>query len=96
MCGRLPRVGYWGGPRHFADRLGKPYLKWVIVCHCAAVNDAAVRAAYDAGARTVGAVCRNTGAGKDCGSCVFTVKRLVCQHEALAQSTPVEVEGAAS
>lgn len=79
-----------------ANRLGKPYLWFVIVCHCSAVNDAALRDAWDAGARTVGAVCRTTGAGKDCGSCVFTVKRLVCQHEQLAQASLVEVEGAAS
>ncbi|WP_067437840.1 (2Fe-2S)-binding protein [Nocardioides jensenii] len=68
----------------------------MIVCHCAAVNDDAVRRAYDDGARTVSQVCRSTGAGQDCGSCIFTVKRVVCQHGALAPTSPVEVEGAAS
>lgn len=68
----------------------------MIVCQCTTVTDGAVRRAYDEGARTVSQVCRATGAGQDCGSCIFTVKRVVCQHEALAPSSPVEVEGAAS
>lgn len=68
----------------------------MIICHCAAVNDVAIARAYDAGARTTSQVCRSTGAGQDCGSCIFTVKRVVCQHEALAPEPTVEVEGAAS
>jgi bacterioferritin-associated ferredoxin len=68
----------------------------VIVCHCKVVNDQAVTRAVDAGARTVSQVCHATGAGRDCGSCVFTLKRLLCQHEGLARDTFVEVEGAAS
>jgi bacterioferritin-associated ferredoxin len=66
----------------------------VIFCHCAAVSDRAVAAAVDAGARTVAQVCRATGAGKDCGTCVFAVKRLICQHEA-AEVASVEVGVAA-
>jgi len=68
----------------------------VIVCQCQVVSDRAVVAAVDSGARTLAAVCRATGAGRDCGSCVFTLKRLVCEHEASVQSTLLEVEGAAS
>jgi len=69
----------------------------VIICHCQVVSDRDVARAVAAGARTVSAVCRNTGAGKDCGSCVFTLKTLVCQHHGeVDQSTLVEVEGAAS
>jgi bacterioferritin-associated ferredoxin len=68
----------------------------VIVCHCKVVNDQAVTRAVDAGARTVSQVCHATGAGRDCGSCVFTLKRLLCQHEELAHDTFAEVEGAAS
>ena len=52
----------------------------MIVCHCHVVNDAAVSAALDAGARTLADVCRTTGAGRDCGACVFSVRRLVCEH----------------
>jgi len=52
----------------------------VIVCHCSVVTDRDVSAAVDAGARSVAAVCRSTGAGRDCGSCVFSLKRLVREH----------------
>lgn len=68
----------------------------MIVCHCQVVNDLDITRAADAGARTVSQVCQATGAGRDCGSCVFTLKRLLCQHEELAQAAFVEVEGAAS
>jgi bacterioferritin-associated ferredoxin len=68
----------------------------VIVCHCQVVSDRDVARAVDAGAHSVSAVCRSTGAGKDCGSCVFTLKTLVCEHHRNTESTLVEVEGAAS
>ena len=53
----------------------------MIVCHCRVVNDAAVVDAVEAGATTLAQVCRATGAGSDCGSCVFSVKALLCQHD---------------
>jgi len=68
----------------------------VIVCHCQVVSDRDVARAVDAGARSVSAVCRSTGAGQDCGSCVFTLKTLVCQHQEVSRSSLLEVEGAAS
>ena len=52
----------------------------MIVCHCHVVNDAAIAGAVRGGARTLSEVCRSTGAGRDCGACVFSVKRLVCEH----------------
>jgi bacterioferritin-associated ferredoxin len=68
----------------------------VIVCHCHVVTDAAVREAAEAGAHSLGAICRSTGAGRDCGACVFSLKRLLCEHgEALPVPEP-EVEVAAS
>jgi bacterioferritin-associated ferredoxin len=68
----------------------------VIVCHCNVVNDAMVSRAVADGARTVSRVCQATGAGRDCGACVFTLKRLLCQHEAPSSAALLEVEGAAS
>jgi len=68
----------------------------VIVCHCEVVNDDAVTRAIDSGARTLAQVCGATGAGRNCGSCVFTLKRLLCQHGASIAASVVEVEGAAS
>ncbi|MDP3893510.1 bacterioferritin-associated ferredoxin [Nocardioides sp.] len=68
----------------------------MIVCHCEVVSDRQVTRAIDEGARTVATVCRATGAGKSCGSCIFTVKRLLCHHEEAGRVAFVEVEGAAS
>lgn len=67
----------------------------MIVCQCRVVSDRAVDAALADGARTVSAVCRTTGAAQDCGSCIFTVKKLVCQHHE-QETALLEVDGAAS
>ena len=67
----------------------------MIVCQCRVVSDRAVDAAVAGGARTVAAVCRATGAAQECGSCIFTVKALVCQHHE-QEATLLEVDGAAS
>nr|WP_281245204.1 (2Fe-2S)-binding protein [Raineyella antarctica] len=66
------------------------------MCQCNVVSDRDVRAAVDAGARTVAQVCRGTRAGTDCGGCVFTVRRVVCQHVEDIQSSLVEVDSEAS
>lgn len=67
----------------------------MIVCHCRVVNDDAVGRAIDQGARTVSQICGATGAGRDCGSCVFTLKRLLCKHGGQVESY-AEVDGEAS
>jgi bacterioferritin-associated ferredoxin len=59
----------------------------VILCHCGVVSDQAISLAADNGAGTVAQVCAATGAGRGCGSCVFTVKRLLSQRVELARST---------
>ena len=72
----------------------------MIVCQCKVVSCGDVRAAVDTGARTVAQVCGATGAGRDCGGCVFTLKRLVCEHQQSvtldADVSLMEVDGAAS
>ena len=73
----------------------------MIVCHCRVVTDRQVADAVRGGAASLGSMCRSTGAGQDCGSCVFALKRLVCEHgTALTQARPVthlsEVDVAAS
>ena len=68
----------------------------MIVCHCEVVNCEQVTRAMDNGARTVSQLSGATGAGKNCGSCVFTLKRLLCEHRASSDVALVEVEGAAS
>lgn len=67
----------------------------MIFCHCAVVSDRDVATAVDAGARTVAQVCRATGAGQQCGSCVFAVRRVVCEHQG-SQPVLTEVDSAAS
>jgi bacterioferritin-associated ferredoxin len=67
----------------------------MIVCHCSVVSDRAVTSAVDAGARTLGQVCQSTGAGKDCGACVFSVKRLLCEHGTTRPPHVMEVQVAA-
>jgi bacterioferritin-associated ferredoxin len=69
----------------------------VIVCHCRVVSDRAVAEALRAGAGSLAGVCRSTGAGQDCGACVFSVKRLVCEHgSSLVSHSLPEVDVAAS
>ena len=68
----------------------------VIVCHCHVISDRDVRAAVDTGARTVAQVCRGTGAGTDCGGCVFTVRRVLCEHVETIHASLPEVDSEAS
>ena len=59
----------------------------MIFCHCAVVGDRDVALAVDAGARTVAEVCKATGAGQQCGTCIFAVRKVLCQHG--GESNPV-------
>lgn len=72
----------------------------MIFCHCAVVGDREVADAVRSGARTVAQVCRATGAGQQCGSCVFSVRRVLCDHvadsAAVATAANPEVDVAAS
>jgi bacterioferritin-associated ferredoxin len=67
----------------------------VIVCHCAVVNDRAVSDTIESGVRTLAGLCNATGAGKNCGVCVFSLKRLLCEHGQTIATLPPEVEVAA-
>ncbi|WP_371404644.1 bacterioferritin-associated ferredoxin [Kribbella sp. NBC_00662] len=71
-------------------------LTYVIVCHCEVVTDRDVLESIEDGARTVAQVCGATGAGRNCGGCVFSVKRLLCQHgRSVSAASLTEVAGAA-
>lgn len=67
----------------------------MIVCHCQVVSDRAIESAVANGACTAAAACRQTGAAQGCGSCIFAVKALVCQHHQ-HRLAALEAEGAAS
>ncbi len=55
----------------------------MIICQCAVVSDRSVTVAVASGARTLAQVCHATNAGRDCGSCVFAVRRVMTQHRPL-------------
>ena len=59
----------------------------MILCHCVVVNDQAVGLAMNNGAGTVAQLCAATGAGRVCGSCVVTVKRLLSQRQESTRPT---------
>ena len=52
----------------------------MIICQCAVVSDRSVTQAVASGARSLAQVCRATNAGRDCGSCVFAVRRVLTEH----------------
>jgi bacterioferritin-associated ferredoxin len=68
----------------------------VIVCHCKVVTDRVVTASIDEGSRTLRQVCGSTGAGQSCGGCIFTLRRMLCEHESVSVRLVPEVESAAS
>ncbi|WOP18564.1 (2Fe-2S)-binding protein [Raineyella sp. LH-20] len=68
----------------------------MIVCQCKVVTDRDIRSAVDRGARTVAQVCRATTAGTDCGSCVLTIRRLLCEHVETIHASLPEVDREAS
>jgi bacterioferritin-associated ferredoxin len=68
----------------------------VIVCQCRVVNDRDIARAVGTGVSTVAQLCGSTGAGRDCGSCVFALKRVLCQHRDDLVSSDLEVADAAS
>lgn len=49
----------------------------MIICHCGPVSDRSVSEAVAAGARSLAQVCQATNAGRDCGACVFSVRRVM-------------------
>jgi bacterioferritin-associated ferredoxin len=56
----------------------------VILCHCRAVSDRAVRKAIDKGARHLEAVADRCGAGARCGGCHPALMSLLAGTDRLA------------
>jgi len=54
-------------------------LTAVMVCHCEAVNDVAIRDEIAAGALDPDALADRCGAGSRCGGCVSVVEQLLAQ-----------------
>ncbi len=68
----------------------------MIVCQCGVVRCSEIKAAVDEGARSVSSVCASTGAARECGGCVFAVKRVMCEHVEAQSQLMTEAHGAAS
>ena len=68
----------------------------MIVCHCGVVSSRDIAEAWDEGARSVEAVCRRTSAAQKCGTCLFSIQQIVCQHERDRESADQEAVRAAS
>jgi bacterioferritin-associated ferredoxin len=51
----------------------------MIVCHCNAVSDRAVRASIVTGRESVEEISERSGIGNDCGSCKRVVRELLDQ-----------------
>jgi bacterioferritin-associated ferredoxin len=66
----------------------------VIICQCASVSDRSVSEAVASGAHTLAQVCRVTEAGRDCGACVFNVRRVIVEHDCAGAGRVPEVRSA--
>lgn len=64
----------------------------MFVCHCAVVTDRDVMESLANGSRCLSEVCRDTGAGRDCGRCVATLRSLIGRQA--PADAPLEVAGA--
>jgi assimilatory nitrate reductase catalytic subunit/bacterioferritin-associated ferredoxin len=49
----------------------------VIVCHCQAVSERAIRAAVRSGARCLRSVARSCAAGRSCGGCTLAIDQIL-------------------
>jgi bacterioferritin-associated ferredoxin len=63
----------------------------MIVCHCNAVSDRAIRDAIRAGASSRGAVARRCGAGTYCGGCAPAIDALLDLERACPDPAPESV-----
>jgi bacterioferritin-associated ferredoxin len=66
----------------------------VFVCHCSVVTDRDVKQSLANGSRCLAEVCRDTGAGRDCGRCIATLRTLVGRPPAVRRAEVV-MSGAA-
>lgn len=78
-------------PRAVGTRAAAHRRPGVIICHCGVVSDRKVIECIQDGARTVANVAKCTGAGKGCGVCIHSLRRLLCEHEAMSLPTEVEI-----
>ena len=66
----------------------------MIVCHCQRVSARSIARAVQSGCSTAGEVSRATGAGRGCGGCITSVKRLIEEHFSAPTSRETPSEAA--
>ena len=65
----------------------------MLVCHCQRVSDREIRACAGSTGVSLGAVCRQSGAGTGCGGCIPLVRQLVREaREAAAGAGPPHIQ----
>jgi bacterioferritin-associated ferredoxin len=52
----------------------------LVICHCERVSHRKIAKAVRGGRSTVRTVCEETGAGRSCGGCVSSVKKVIEEH----------------
>lgn len=60
----------------------------MIVCHCQAVSERAIRAAVRDGARCRRSVARACAAGRSCGGCTLAIDEIVNSEVAQLEAQP--------
>ena len=60
----------------------------MIVCHCRAVNDRAIREVIERGARTPREVALACHAGRTCGGCIPVVRELLASDTGAMEAAP--------
>jgi bacterioferritin-associated ferredoxin len=60
----------------------------VIICHCQAVSERAIRAAVRDGARCRRSVARACAAGRSCGGCTLAIDEIVNNEVAKLEAQP--------
>jgi bacterioferritin-associated ferredoxin len=59
----------------------------MIVCHCRAISDRAIRKAIERGVACEDQLVEHCGAGGNCGGCLPALQRLLEQHRPLGAAT---------
>lgn len=70
-------------------------LTFMLVCLCKGVSDKKIKSLVENGASSVKQVMSTCHAGKDCGSCICTVRDIIRQTRKETQSADTQSETAA-
>ena len=66
----------------------------MVVCQCERISHRRIAKAVRSGCASLRDVCQETGAGRGCGGCVSSVRRLIEEHAAARPAMEVPDEAA--